>query len=504
VLSGTPTAPGNYEIAMILFDGVDHQYEQYNLNVYAVEITTPGLLPNGTQGQSYSTSLSANGGTGGYTYNIISGGLPNGLTLAANGSITGTLMTGPGLYGFGVKVTDADGASSSKLMSLDVVGSPATPMRINSVSFNDPVYGDHYGGVGSVCCGGTAPFTWTVTGLPPGMTTEPNSNSFTQYPSNPGGVQIYGIPEATGTFQVQFTVMDATGATTSVTVPMHVSILDVAIGNTGNGFNLPNGTISVPYTTEFHVLGGTAAYSAVETGNGALPDGLALNSAKQTISGTPHENGSFFTQFEFSDKEHNTLTRGEGIFINGAASSTISINGNGYFGYYLGSTPVNKPYFNQFFACCAPSYTWSASVAKGSALPPGLSLSPTGQLTGTSTKSGTYNFLLEVASATNPANVGVKNFTLTVTPITITTNSLPAGQVGTAYTATLSATGGKGVLKWTQPYNQGSLLPPGLTLSTSGVISGTPTSPGSYSVILKTTDASGNTAIQGFGINVSE
>jgi hypothetical protein len=508
VLSGTPTTPGSYQIAMHLSDGVNIQNVQFNLTIYAVQITTPSLLPiNGTQGDSYSATLTASGGSStGYSFSIVAGGLPNGLSLASNGTISGTINSGPGLYGFGVQVKDSENNTGNLRMSLDVVG-PGPGMQINTTWLNDPVLGDHYGAVVSLCCGGTAPFTWTASNLPPGLTFEPNTNSFTNYPSNPGGLQIYGIPEQTGTYDATFTVTDANLVSTSVIIPMHVSILDVAIGNTGNGYNLPNGTLDAAYSpTAFLVLGGTGTgYKVTQTPNGNFPDGLKLSGV--TLSGTPLENGGFFEELGFADSAGNTLSRGEGIFINDVSGANIFLNGNGFFGYDLGSTLSGVAYSRQFFECCEAGTVFS--VATGSKLPPGLTLSSTGLLSGTPTvKTGTtYSFLIRASRTSGSPFFGQKMFTLTITPITITTASLPSGTAGTAYSATLEATGGKGTLTWSQPFNQGSLLPPGLTLNANGTITGTPTTTplasGSYFVIVQVTDSSKNTAIRGYGINIA-
>src|SRR5215471_15863947 len=72
-----------------------------------------------------------------------------------------------------------------------------------------------------------------------------------------------------------------------------------------------------------------------------------------------------------------------------------------------------------------------------------------------------------------------------------TTCPLPDGTVGTPYSATLTATGGTAPYTWT--LLSGS-LPPGLSLSGAGVISGTPTTAGTYTFTLKVVDASGQTA----------
>ena len=71
----------------------------------------------------------------------------------------------------------------------------------------------------------------------------------------------------------------------------------------------------------------------------------------------------------------------------------------------------------------------------------------------------------------------------------ITTTSLASGTVGTAYSATLQASGGAGTLTW--GLASGSSLPGGLTLSSSGAISGTPTTPASSTFTVKVTDSSG-------------
>ena len=71
-------------------------------------------------------------------------------------------------------------------------------------------------------------------------------------------------------------------------------------------------------------------------------------------------------------------------------------------------------------------------------------------------------------------------------PPTITTNSLPDGTLGQNYSATLTASGGFGSLTWR--LGSGGTLPPGLNLSTSGIISGTPTSGGFYQFPVTVTD----------------
>jgi putative Ig domain-containing protein len=70
--------------------------------------------------------------------------------------------------------------------------------------------------------------------------------------------------------------------------------------------------------------------------------------------------------------------------------------------------------------------------------------------------------------------------------LSITTSSLPPTSIGQSYSAALSASGGTGTLTWTPV---GS-LPPGLSLSSTGVISGTPASAGLLSLTVQVTDTS--------------
>ncbi len=453
VLSGTPTTPGNYEIAMNISDGVDNVYQQYELYIYALKITnagalpSSGILPNATQYSSYSTTLVASGGTGPYTFTAPNG-LPGGFALSSAGVISLTSTVGPGNYGFNVTVADSASNSYSKHMALDVVGSPIAPMRITTLTWNDPVLGDRYGNVQSVCCGGTAPFTWTVTGLPPGLEAYRTKQQqlFQQLRFHArAGVQIfYGVAKDGWNLQRPVHGYSMRRERHPASWFRCTSACWICKLPGGNGGNLPNGTINVAYSATFRVLGGSGPYTSTKTVDGELPDGLTVTPSTLTVSGTPLENGSNFNSplFLFADSAGNTLTRFENISISGG-TSTITINSNGFEGYNLGTTPVGAFYSTQFSACCVASYTWS--VGAGSTLPAGLSLSGSGQLSGTPTTPGTYRFLINAASSSAPSNAGVKSFVLTVTPISITTGSLPYGDVGVAYSASLAATGGNRV-----------------------------------------------------------
>jgi hypothetical protein len=132
-------------------------------------------------------------------------------------------------------------------------------------------------------------------------------------------------------------------------------------------------------------------------------------------------------------------------------------------------------------------YTYS--VTSGS-LPAGLTLTAAGALSGTPTTAGSSTFTVQVADSEKPAVTATQSYTVVVYPtLSITTATLSAANVGMSYTATITATGG--VAPYTFAVTTGS-LPAGLTLSSSGTISGTPTAAGSFTFTITVTDSAAN------------
>jgi len=180
LLSGTPTAPGNYNWYVRFTDGVDTEYRGFGIDVYAVDIKTPGQLPNATQNAAYNATLSASGGAGGYTFT--SGGLPNGLTLSSSGIISGTLTAGPGSWAFSLTATDSSGASYTKAMSIEIMGSSQFPEigLYGNGNWDDCTLGTECSRNG-YASGGAAPYSWSATGLPPGMSIRFGSGNMSGY-----------------------------------------------------------------------------------------------------------------------------------------------------------------------------------------------------------------------------------------------------------------------------------------------------------------------------------
>lgn len=142
-------------------------------------------------------------------------------------------------------------------------------------------------------------------------------------------------------------------------------------------------------------------------------------------------------------------------------------------------------------------YTWSIS---GGALPAGLALSTAGAISGTPTASGTYSFTARVTDSAS--NIATQTYSMLVStaPLAIATTSVPDGTAGTAYSAALSASGGNPPHSWSLT---GGALPAGVSMSSSGAITGTPTASGTYSFVAQVADATSSTASRTYSLTVA-
>jgi Putative Ig domain/Carboxypeptidase regulatory-like domain len=120
-------------------------------------------------------------------------------------------------------------------------------------------------------------------------------------------------------------------------------------------------------------------------------------------------------------------------------------------------------------------------------LPPGLTIdSLTGAISGTPTAAGTYPFT--VTAIDKDGCSGSAPFSITISCPTITLSTLPNASIGVPYSQSVIASGGSA--PYTYAVTAGS-LPPGLTLTLAGLLSGTPTATGIYPFTITATDSHG-------------
>ena len=94
--------------------------QNYTVTINAAPLViNPSSLPAGTQGAPYNQTVSASGGTAPYSYTVLSGSLPPGLSLGSGGGITGT-PSAAGAYSFTVQATDATPNTGTRAYTINV------------------------------------------------------------------------------------------------------------------------------------------------------------------------------------------------------------------------------------------------------------------------------------------------------------------------------------------------------------------------------------------------
>ena len=247
--------------------------------------------------------------------------------------------------------------------------------------------------------------------------------------------------------------------------------------------SVPPMAVGSPYATRLTASGGRGGYRW-SVAAGTLPPGIAL-SAGGAMTGTPTTGGTFSSTLALEDRSTPKplrMTVAVTLVVSGASASSSSPAGSGASSApdsplvlappSLSGVSVGVGYLAVLGASGGTSpYTWAIT---GGSLPPGISLSSDGSLSGTPTTAGTFTATAQATDASPIPETATETLTITVAPAstpTITTTSLPDAVVGTAYATTLAISGG------TAPYSctlTAGTLPAGLSLSSAGVISGTP------------------------------
>src|SRR5208283_1990034 len=124
------------------------------------------IVTGGTVGIPYSQTLQASNGKPPYSWAMIAGALPNGLSLSSSGTLAGT-PTLAGSFAFTGQVTDTSGASVSAAFSVTIA---PTGLTITTGStLPNGIVGTPYPSQIITAAGGTPPYTFQATGVPPGL-----------------------------------------------------------------------------------------------------------------------------------------------------------------------------------------------------------------------------------------------------------------------------------------------------------------------------------------------
>ncbi len=470
LLSGTPTSAGNYAFTIRALDSASNAAEAN----FALSINSSGInlssntLTAAQLNQAYSNLITATGGTGPYTFLAIGGGLPLGITLNSGGLLSGT-PTASGTYNFALRVQDSTTAFSVFNLSLLVTGStlaittPSLPSATVGVSYASTI----------VATGGTPPYAFTLNGgsLPSGLTLSTSG-------------LISGIPTVSGT--LAFTVRVTDSQATSATANFNLQVTGSSTLTITNS-SLPAGQINQPYSAVVSVIGGILPYTYSIIGGG-LPPGLNLFS-NGGISGTPTVGGNYTFIMRVTD----------GFGSATQQSLTIQVNSSGF---GIATLTIPDGQLGQFYTTSLSAsggtapYTWS--VASGS-LPIGLTLSTNGVLSGLPTTGGGFEVVIRVTDTTSLVAQKTFNLVIGSSVLSILTTSLPPAYLGYPYSAQLQVGGGAAPYLFTII---NGALPAGLTMTTIGQITGTPTALTFNTITFQVLDATNTTSTKALNLSV--
>lgn len=349
-IAGVVTAPGQYTWTIqAVSTSIPTLTVTFQDSLWVMGITNASSLPNAEVTVAYSEVLLGIGGTAPYSFSLAGGSvMPTGLTLASDGTISGT-PTEDGDFPFDVVITDARGGQCMDTVLFTVLPSSAfcpdvddilwssttsstgggtaiaTPLNTTGNVFNVHAFAPAVTGFASAANVGTINYTggacrlqFVGTMLRTGGVGDFQNGTLkvsyfngsiwsvvTILIDDSGFPPPGAIDWQTGPFSLAYDVPDTGG------LPFIIKI-ELLVQNTGpfphvpydfqitgtvtccsitNSSTLPDGDLTVAYSQQLNVVDLTAPYTFALT-SGALPDGITLSPAG-LISGTPTENGSF-------------------------------------------------------------------------------------------------------------------------------------------------------------------------------------------------------------------
>ena len=293
--------------------------------------------------------------------------------------------------------------------------------------------------------------------------------------ASPTGLTNTYTAPATAVSFVKVTATSVLDPTKSASAAVTVNPLP-SFTSTGQ---LPAAFAGVAYSTTLASTGGTGTRTYALTG-GTLPSGLTLNATTGVISGTPTASGSSTFSLSVTDSAATPTTA--------TASFTLGVSALQIVAPTLTPTVVGRTYTTGTYTAAYAQGAVTFAVTSGT-LPSGITLSSTGVVSGTATTAGDSAFTI-TAKDTSGQAATITGAIHVAGALQFSGATLPSTQAGDAFARyTMAATGG--TASYTYNLAAGSALPAGITLSTGGVLAGTPTTPGSYTFTIVAADSAG-------------
>ncbi len=312
--------------------------------------------------------------------------------------------------------------------------------------------------------------------LPPGITLDPT------------GI-LAGSPDQDGTYTFNVAATNGVG-TPAVSAPITITVAGASTPPEFINDTPPSSaTVGTPYSYTFTASGSPTPNFTVSSGS--LPPGMSLQTLTGILSGTPTTPGTYNFQIQAANTSGGNPDITPMITIGvGLASAAPSITTT------TTSTSVQVGQGLSFAVTASGQPTPALSVT--GPLPSGISFVDNGDGTGTFSgtppdgSEGTYSVMLTAANGVSPAATQIFTFVVAgIAPAFVNQSAPPTAAVGTAYSYTYTSTGDPAP---TYTLASGS-LPPGLTIASTGTLSGTPTTAGTYSFTIQAANGTGTPAV---------
>jgi len=442
LISGTPTTAATTSVTLGATNASGTGTKTLTLTVKPpTPVITSPLTATGQKGVAFSYQVTATNSPTSYSAT----GLPTGMPInSTTGVISGTPSTAA-TTNVTIKATSAGGTGSATLV---LTINPATPV-ISSTATATGQIGSSFS---YQIVASNTPTSFNATGLPSGLSVNTSTGL------------ISGNPTTLGSSSVSLSASNAGGTgtkTLTLTINPPTPVITSTLSATGQK--------GVAFSYQITATNSPTSYAAT-----SLPSGLTVSTSTGLISGSP------------------TTAATTNVTI-----KAINAGGTGTATLVLAVNPATPVISSAATASGQTGYAFSYQITasntptsySAAGLPAGLSVNTaTGLISGAPTAIGSSTITL---GATNAGGTGNKTLTLTVTlgkPV-ISSPTSAAGTIGSSFSYQIIASNG--------PTSYGATgLPAGLSVNTStGLITGSPTTVGTTSVSIKATNASRTTIV---------
>jgi flagellar hook assembly protein FlgD len=460
-LHGTPSVAGSFTFSVAATNSAGSATAgPFIILVTQAPAFTSSSPPSGLVGATFGYDFTATGSPA-PSFSIDSGSLPDGLALTSAGHLAGTPTTA-GSFTFSVQATNSAGSALAGPFTIVVSETPSVTSAAPPAATVGSAYAFDFTASGSP----SPTFSVDLGTLPTGLTLSAAGH-------------LSGNPTAGGSFT--FSVMASNSVGSEVAGPFTVDVTEAPLfTSAAPGAGAKVGSV---YAFDFTATGSPAPTFTVDSGS--IPSGLTLTSGGH-LAGAPTVAGSYTFSVMASNSAGSATA---GPFTVVVAEEPVFTSAGPH------EAGLGAAYQFDFTATGAPTPAFTVDAGT---LPTGLGLSSSGRLSGAPTAVGSFTFTVKASNSAGSALAGP--FTIVVSAAPVFTSGAPsAATVGSSYAFDFTASGSPAP---TFTVVSGTLAD-GLALSSTGHLTGIPTTPGSSTFSVKASNSQGTATAGPFTLVVS-